>query len=110
VAGKVTRVPVVVVTNTRDTVDVVTSAFARVSPDARIARLHADQTAEERTATLAAFRRLKNFNEPDVEEEEPDDGGQEFLKKEQDQNVPQRHRRFRTRRLGHRRRVSSLRG
>ena len=48
--------PIVVVANTRDAVDAATSAVLAVAPRARVARLHSDQSADERAATMEGFR------------------------------------------------------
>lgn len=60
--GKVCRVPVVVVVNSRDALDACTNAVLQALPNALIARLHADQRVEDREKTLQGYRFAKNFN------------------------------------------------
>jgi len=54
--GRTRLLPIVVVANTRDAVDAATSAVLAVAPRARVARLHSDQSADERAATMEGFR------------------------------------------------------
>ena len=54
--GRMRLLPIVVVANTRDAVDAATSAVLAVAPRARVARLHSDQSADERAATMEGFR------------------------------------------------------
>ena len=54
--GRRRLLPIVVVANTRDAVDAATSAVLAVAPRARVARLHSDQSADERAATMEGFR------------------------------------------------------
>lgn len=54
--GRTRLLPIVVVANTRDAVDAATSAVLAVAPRARVVRLHSDQSADERAATMEGFR------------------------------------------------------
>jgi len=54
--GKRRLLPIVVVANTRDAVDAAMSAVLAVAPRARVARLHSDQSAVDRKATMEGFR------------------------------------------------------
>ena len=54
--GRMRLLPIVVVANTRDAVDAATSAVLAVAPRARVVRLHSDQSADERAATMEGFR------------------------------------------------------
>ena len=54
--GRTRLLPIVVVANTRDAVDAATSAVLAVAPRARVARLHSDQSADERAAIMEGFR------------------------------------------------------
>ena len=54
--GRMRLLPIVVVANTRDAVDAATSAVLAVAPRARVTRLHSDQSADERAATMEGFR------------------------------------------------------
>lgn len=54
--GRRRLLPIVVVANTRDAVDAATSAVLAVAPRARVVRLHSDQSADERAATMEGFR------------------------------------------------------
>lgn len=54
--GRRRLLPIVVVANTRDAVDAAMSAVLAVAPRARVARLHSDQSADERAATMEGFR------------------------------------------------------
>ena len=54
--GRTRLLPIVVVANTRDAVDAATSAVLAVAPRACVVRLHSDQSADERAATMEGFR------------------------------------------------------
>ena len=54
--GRTRLLPIVVVANTRDAVDAAMSAVLAVAPRARVARLHSDQSAVDRKATMEGFR------------------------------------------------------
>ena len=63
----VCRLPVVVIVNTRDSLDACTSAITNALPNALVAQLHADLSMEDRHLILEGYRFAKNFNLPDAE-------------------------------------------